>query len=137
MKNNYTSQSTPGFIKGILIGTAVIAAAFAIASFAIALIIYSTDDPTAKTGLFSIIAFVLSGAAGAFINTKLFGQRNTALPFISAAFALVLFFIASLISAGSLSGGHILSALCFAVVTLLSAFLAKSKKSARRTHRRA
>ena len=136
MKNKYNSKGTPGFIKSLLIGSAVIAAAFAVASFTIALIIYNTDDPTSKTALLSIIAFVISGAVGAFINTKLFGQRNNALPYLSAACVLILFIIASLISAGALSGGHILSALCFALATLLSAFLAKSKKRARHTHRK-
>ena len=137
MKNKYASNNTPGFIRGLITGTFVIVATFVLSSFAIALIIYNTDDPTAYVELFSIIAFVLSGAAGAFINTRLFGTGGSALSYLSAIFALALFFIISLISGGMLSGGHLLSALCFALVTILSALLAKkAKNSAKRARRK-
>lgn len=136
MKNKSASHATPSFIKAFLLGIAVITAAFAVFSFCITLIVYNTENPTAKTELFSIIAFVLAAATGAFINTRLFGKEKTALPYLSSVAALALFLIISLIAAGALSGGHLMSALCFAVVTVLAAFLAKSRKSARRTRRK-
>ena len=136
MKNKSVSRGTPSFIKALLLGIAVTAAVFTICSLVISLILYNTENPTSKTELFSIIAFVLSGAISAFVNTKLFGKDNASLPLASATAALALFLVISLISGGALSGGHIMSALCFALVTVLSAFLAKNKKSARRTHRK-
>ena len=136
MKTKNSTHGKPSIAATLLIGIAVIAAAFAAISAVIALIMYNTEDPTSKTALLSIAAFVAAGAVGAFINRKLLGNHGSALPYLSSGAALLIFFAISLIAGGELSGGHLMSALCFAAVTVLASLLAKKKRSAGRTHRK-
>ena len=136
MKTKNATRGKQSIAAAMLIGIAVITTAFAAISTLITLILYNTEDPTSLTALLSIAAFVAAGAVGAFINFKLLGKHGTALPYLPSVAALVIFFAISLISGGTLNGGHLMSALCFAAVTILTSLLAKKKRSAGRTHRK-
>ena len=136
MKNKSGYRTAPGFTKASIIGCCAIAVIFTLISFIVTLIVYSTDDPTSKAGLLSIISFVAAGAVGAFINMKLFGKALPAVPYVSSGAALLLFLIISLIAGGRLSAGNLMSALCFAAVTLLVLFLSRSRNSAKHRRRR-
>lgn len=136
MKNKSSSRTASKSARSLLLGIAIIALAFIACAFVISIILYNTEDPTAAAELLSIVAFVVSGAAGAFINTKLFGKEIAALPYASSGIALILFLAISLVSCGKLSGGHMMSALCFVLITVLSAFLAKNRRYKGRTRRK-
>ena len=136
MKNKSASHTAPGFAKSLFMGIITLALAFVILSFITAIIIYNTENPTAKTELFSIISLALAGAIGAFINSKLFGKTLPTVPYLCSGAALAVFLIISLITCHTLTGGHLMSALCFAMVSIFAIFLAKNKKSAGRSRKK-
>lgn len=135
MKNRFKAKNKATPIKSVLIGVLSVLIFFLILSFITTVILYNTSDPTSKTGLFSIISFVLSGAIATFINTKLYGNENIMLPIFSSLASLVVFMIISLIFCGKITGGNLMSALCFTLASTLALILGKKKKPLRNRHR--
>ena len=138
MKKRFISGSTGSPIKSVLIGTLAIILSFFILSLIFTVIAYSTDDPTSKSPLFSVLAFVLSGGIGAAVNVKLMGVDVGARTLLPSVISLVLFLIISAGCSGGISGGSLMSALIFSLVTIFALFLAGRKKRAKNflRHRR-
>ncbi len=134
MRKRFKAKNKENPIKSVFIGILTIFITFLVTSFVITIVAYNSSDPTAKTGLFSIISLVLSGAIATFINTKLYGKENVIYPFLSSLTALVIFMITSLIMCGKISGGTLMSALCFTLAAIFAIFIGKMKKHARRRH---
>ncbi len=135
MKTRHKSNKALSPVASVLYGMLILTVSFIATSLVIALIAYNTPDPTAHEGLLSILSFVVSGAIGVFINSKLFGREKSSLPLFSSLFILVIFLTVSLISCGKIAVGNLMSSLCFILVTIFLFFIAK-RKPAKHAHRK-
>ena len=134
MKNRFKGKKSQSPFISVVLGGVVILIAFLLISLAVTLILYNTPDPTAQTGLYSILSFVLSGALGVFINRKLFGKDSIAAPAASSLTIVIAFLLITLILHQKIPSGNLISALCFAIATILAFLISKKKNPSK--HRR-
>ena len=131
-KTKFTSKSSGG-IKPMLLGALVIWSAFLVLSLAFAVVLFSGDDPTRSSALFSLIAFILSGAVGTAINKKIsLPEKNTAL--LSALVTALVYLCVSAVVSGRISFGAIISAACFMGASAIVG-IPKKKKAKKHGHR--
>ena len=130
-KSRYTKGNSSAF-KPILLGALVIWLLFFAISLAFTVILYSGNDPTPKTALFSLISFMTAGALGSLINKKLFGVGAAKAPLFSALLSAAVFVCISAISMGKISVGTLISAVCFMLICTLAS-LKRRKKQRRHT----
>ena len=130
MKKSKSGTKSKGGIKEMLFGTLMIWGLFLLFSLIFAIILFSGEDPTGSTALFSIIAFVLSGALGTLLNRKLFARCDKNVPLISALISAIAYAVISVITSGKISVGALISALCFLGSAVLVS-LPKKKKAKR------
>ena len=135
MKTRHKSSKLQSPVASVIFGVLILAVSFITMSLVIAIIAYNTPDPTAHEGLLSILSFVIAGAIGIFINTKIFGREKTVLPLFSSLFNLIIFLTVSLIWCGKITAGSLMSSLCFILVTLF-VFLIAKRKPAKHAHRK-
>ena len=134
MKKKFNAAALKNPYKSAFIGFIIIIFSFIALSLIFTAILYNTSDPTSKSELLSLCAFVLSGAIGAFVNARILGGGIAAA--LPSALALLAFFSISAVCSGGISLGSFMSALCFSFATIFALFLANRKKRANRFYHR-
>ena len=120
----------------LLIGVGAMIGSVAICALIFAIIASLTSDPGSLTGVFSLLALLIAGAAAAFALSRLIPKDGVAVAIISAAISVALMSIAGLIiGGGSVSFGVFLNYLAFICVSALFAFLATKTGGKRRRYR--
>ena len=120
-----------GLTALMLLGAGFAMAVTVAVAFTLAIISSFTDDPTALTGAFSLLALILAGAISGFVTSKVNGDGGVLIGVLSSVIAAALILIIGLIwNGGSLNLGVILNLASFIGVSVLSALL--SKKFARK-----
>ena len=134
MKKTRSYSASGSALKPIAVGFLVIWGSFIILSLIISLILFNGDDPTERTSLFSLIAFIGAGAIGTLINKRLFKLASLNSPIISAVAAVIVYVVTSAIISGKIGIGCLINAVCFILISLL--FSAKGNKKTRTAYRR-
>ena len=100
-----------------------------------ALIVARLDDPTAKLGIFSLIAMLISAAISGVITTRVAGDGGTRFALLVAlAVVLIMLLINVICYGGKVSGGAFMNYGCYLSVAALCAFI--GKKTGRRPRNR-
>ena len=133
MRKIKSSAKSKSGIKQILCGALTVWAMFFILSFVFSVILFSGDDPTGSTALFSMIAFILSGGIGTLVNRKIFSRCDKNIPLISSLVCALAYAVISIIASGKLSLGSLITALCFLGASALAS-ITKKKKAKRHAH---
>ncbi len=131
MKNSRFAAKGAIGIKGALLGTLVIWCVFLIFSLVFAAVLFSGDDPTGSTSLFSIIAFVLSGGIGSLINRMLFSRTEKNVPLFSAVLSTIIYLCISAVASARISLGAIISAISFMGAAMIATFKRRKKQKRR------
>lgn len=133
MKKTRSASKSAGGIKEFILGILIIWCSFIVFSLIFAAVLFSGDDPTGSASLFSLIAFILSGAVGTVLNRRLFSRSDKNVPLFSALISAVIYLVISTVVSGRISIGALVSMLCFAGSSLAVA-IPKKKRQKRRTH---
>lgn len=130
MKKSKSDTRGKGGIRNTLLGALIIWLLFILFSFILAIILFSGDDPTASTALFSIIAFIVSGALGTLINRRAFRQSAINVPLFSSLLCAFIYAVISAVASGRISFGALITAICFIGASILVS-IPKRKKAKR------
>ena len=131
MKKSKSGMGKKSIIKPIALGAVMIWGIFLLLSLIMTAILFSGEDPTSKPALFSIIAFILSGALATLINKRIFKSYALNTPMLSALATAILYLSISAVICGGIKIGALISAACFITMTALLS-LSKPKKARRR-----
>ena len=119
----------------MLIGAGVMICSVAVCALIFAIISSLTADPSALTGIFSLLSLLISGAAAAFALVRLMPKGGVAVAIISAAISSALMIIVGLIiGKGGISFGVFLNHLAFLCISALSTLLAKKTVGRKRKY---
>lgn len=137
MKNSrHTAHRTSA--RALFFGITVSTAVFFVCAFLSAIILSRLENPTAKLGMVSLIAFLTGGAVCAFSTAKYKGEGGFAPAMLSSLFLTLVLLLAGLImTRGSLPLITIINLLCYLGVSALAAIIAVRRPSGhrRRAHR--
>lgn len=135
MKKSRANKGSKSVFKAILLGTLLIWSVFFATSLLFAVILFSGENPTASTSLFSLIAFLISGAAGTLLNKILLKSCKLNAPLVSALLSAGIYIAISTVASGKISTACLINAFCFTVIALLFS-LAKPKRKRVKRHSR-
>ncbi len=120
-------------VRSIALGVSLIWGFFLLFSLIFTVVLFSGENPTASTALFSLIAFMLAGALGTIANKRIFASCPINAPLFSAITAVIIYLLISAIISGGIKFGALTSSICFITVAFLLSLLKKDKT--RRKHR--
>lgn len=127
-------SSKPGtlaYIPAVLISVAVIF----LLSIVMALVASGSDDPTAKIGIYSLVAILISGAVSGFFISKIRGEGGVLYSlFVSLGVSAFIIIAALIASGGRISGGSFMNCACYAGVFTAFAYLGRRREK-RHRHR--
>ena len=133
MKKSRSGRDSKSGFKSIILGAAVIWCLFIVLSLVFTVVLFSGENPTGSTALFSLISFIASGGLGTLLNKKLFKSCEMNAPLFSALLSAAVYLVISAISSGRISIGCLINTLCFVLISLLFS-VARKKKNKRYTH---
>lgn len=133
MKKTRSYKREGSLPKQIVLGSLLIWSIFIVFSLIFAVILYSGDNPTASTKLFSLISFTASGGLGSLLNKKIFSSDMN-VPLFCAVLCALVYIMISCISSGKIYIGALISAVCFILISVIAS-LTKKKKPKRRAAR--
>lgn len=124
-----------GLTALILIGMAVsIVTVFAV-SFALAVISSMTNNPTALTGAFSLLALILAGLISGFFISRFNGNGGAIVGILSSVIAAAVMLSVGLVwKKGAISYGVLINMLAYVGVSVIASVLGKRKP--KKTHKR-
>lgn len=122
MKRRMKSNKFSG-AGSVLIGVLTALISYLAFILVFSVVLYFSEDPTKRVGLFSLIALALSGAVTGFLVTKKSEGKYTA-TLSAAILSLILIVTGAVISGGAPSIGTILTAVIYAASALLFSRLA-------------
>ena len=124
-----------GLTALILIGMAVsIVTVFAV-SFALAVISSMTNNPTALTGAFSLLALILAGLISGFFISRFNGNGGAIVGILSSVIAAAIMLSVGLVwKKGAISYGVLINMLAYVGVSVIASVLGKRKP--KKTHKR-
>lgn len=131
MKKSRSGKGSQSKIIPIALGTLIIWGFFFALSLVFTVILFSGDDPTASTALFSLISFVASGALATLINKRIFKSSAVNAPLFSALSSAIIYLVACTVASGRISVGCIINTACFILICMLAS-IQRKKKSKRR-----
>ena len=103
-------------------------------SLLLAVLAYFTNDPTATTGAFSLLALLLAGAVSGFVTSRVRADGGMLIGSVSAVIAAIIILCIGLVwQGGLLPLCAVLNTVAFTVVSCASALLGKKKKK-RKSH---
>ena len=113
---------------GLLFATLICALSFIISLFIFSLLLLFLENPVSLVSLFSLLAYLVSAAASAFINSKRKGEGGTVFAILSSLLASAVFFSVGLVgSRGKLELSLLMNILCYILVSALFARLGSLK----------
>ena len=119
MKSLKFKNGSPSKVRKIVCSTLIVWGLFAVFCLTIGAMLYSTDDPTAKVGLFSCCALVLAGGIGGIINACIYRGDDAVIPLFSSVISGALYFLISLVIAMGVKIGAVINLACFIFSSLL------------------
>ncbi len=131
MKKHFSGKRGHTGIGGIFFGIFVSAISVLILTLILSIFAYRSQDPTSKTGIFSIIALVFSGAVCGFAVSRFMREGGTLCTLI-ASFIFTGIILLTKIIGGSLSPAFILNALCYMGAGVLTSYISRPKQKRRR-----
>ena len=124
-----------GLTSLILLGAGFALATVTATAFLLALISSFTKNPTALTGILSLIALLLSGAISGYVTSRVNGEGGALIGILSTVVSALLILTVGLIwRGGSLNLGMPLNLLAFIGISVLFSIL--GKKRIKRGHKR-
>ena len=133
MKKTRSDSRSKSTLKSILFGILIIWGLFFVLSLLFTVILFSGQDPTGSTSLFSLISFMAAGALGTLLNKRFFKGYPTNTPLFSLFASAIIYVAISAIITGKISIGCLISAVCFILLSMLC--LIKKKKKIKRRSR--
>ena len=116
-------------VRSIALGVCLIWGFFLLFSLIFTVILFSGENPTASTALFSLIAFMIAGALGTIANKRFFASCSINAPLFSAIATVIIYLSISAIISGGIKFGALISTGCFLlIVSLLSLYKKKKAK---------
>ena len=123
-----------GLTSLILLGAGFALATVTATAFLLALISSFTKNPTALTGILSLIALLLSGAISGYVTSRVNGEGGSLIGILSAVICVFLITVVGLIwKGGALNLGMPLNLLAFIGVSVLFSIL--GSKRLKKKHR--
>lgn len=124
-----------GLTSLILLGAGFTIVTIVITSFIFAIISSFTKNPTALTGILSLVALLLSGAISGFVTSAANGEGGALIGILSTVVSALLILTVGLIwRGGALNLGMLLNLLAFIGISVLFSIL--GKKRIKRGHKR-
>ena len=135
-KMKKTIKAELGTLPKLLIGAIAAAASIVVVSFILSLISSLTKNPTALTGVFSLLSLIIAGALFGFISSKLNGDGGIAIIFVSSVItALIMSAIGLIWCGGKVHFGVFLNYLAFIGTVALCAVIAGKIGGGKRRHK--
>ena len=117
--------------RSVALGVCFIWGFFLLFSLIFTAVLFSGENPTASTALFSLIAFMLAGALGTIANKRIFASCPINAPLFSAIATVIIYLSISAIISGGIKFGALISTACFLLIASLLS-LSKKKKAKHR-----
>ena len=130
MKKTRGARDNKSVFKPIVLGTAVIWCLFIALSLIFSVILFSGENPTGSTALFSLISFIASGGIGTLLNKQFFKSCEVNSPLFSALLCAAIYLVISAVASGRISIGCLINTACFILISLLFS-IKRTKKSKR------
>lgn len=127
MKKSRSVKANQSKILPIALGFLTIWGIFFSLSLIFAIILFSGDDPTGSTDLFSLISFMAAAAIASLINKRIFKSCAANAPLLSALLSALVYLLISAVASGKISMGCIISAACFILIAALASIQKKKK----------
>ena len=106
-----------------------------ICSLIMALVANSSEDPTGKIGIYSLVSMTVSAIAGGIFSSRMRGDGGVLYALlVSLAIVLVMLLIAVITCSGKVSGSAFMNYGCFLATSTLAAIFGK-KRNVRRNHK--
>ena len=113
------------FLFGI-IGSALL---IVLLSFVMAIIANSSDDPTSKIGIYSLLTLLISAAISGVAISRIKGEGGFGVAALTAlTVALIMTFIGIIMSGGRLTLGCFMNYGCYLGVSVMFAYLGRKKE---------
>ena len=133
MKKSRAARDNKSVLKPIVLGTAVIWCLFIALSLIFTVILFTGENPTGSTALFSLISFIASGGIGTLLNKQFFKSCEMNTPLFSALLSAAVYLVICTISSGRISIGCLINTVCFILISLLFS-VTRKKRNKRHTH---
>ena len=101
-------------------------------AFVLAVVSSMTEDPTALTGAFSLIALLLSGGVSALITSRVNGEGGTLVATLASVIAAAVILTVGLVwRRGALNLGALVNVAAFVAVSVVAAIIGKKRRKRR------
>ncbi len=125
------TKTNGGFFLVSLALSVVLLLAVSLASAAIA---YSSDDPTGKIGIYSLVSLIISAAACGFGVSRFKGEGGIAMAaLVALSISLLMMTLGAILGGGRLGGSAVMNYLCYFGVAVIFSVLGKKRE---KRHRR-
>ena len=116
----------------MLLGAAFALAVTVTMAFVLAVVSSMTEDPTALTGAFSLIALLLSGGVSALITSRVNGEGGTLVATLASVIAAAVILTVGLVwRRGALNLGALVNVAAFVAVSVVAAIIGKKRRKRR------
>ena len=101
-------------------------------AFVLAVVSFMTEDPTALTGAFSLLALLLSGGVSALITSRVNGEGGTLVATLASVIAAAVILTVGLVwRRGALNLGALVNVAAFVAVSVVAAIIGKKRRKRR------
>ncbi len=115
-----------------LIGLALSLGTVLAASLVMSAVAYSSDDPTGKIGIYSLIALVASAAVSGFSVSRLCQSGGAGMTALVSLATVLILMLSGVIIGGKLGLSSVMNYLCYFGVAMLASLLGKKRERRRR-----
>ena len=130
MKNKKIADNA---LKAFLISVGISALALLATAFIMALVAYSTDDPTKNVALTALVTLILSALVSGVVISRIVGDGGTKLAALSSlALILILLLVGLIVKRGGVSSAAFMNYACFVGVSAIAAYLGRKREKRRR-----